>query len=146
MKVQFGSGSNILPDWVNHDSDVDITKKLPYADISVHDILCEHCCEHISTPDFLRFLDECNRVLVHSGRLWLSLPVLERLDVNHARDIILGHGHLAAYTTESLWFVMRTAKFRSVSHLSNRPEIFGHWKAIGSDKDGIESARFLLVK
>ena len=146
MKIQFGCGSNRLDGWDNHDYDIDITKPLPFPDSCAEEILCEHCCEHVSTPDFFRFVEECHRVLRNGGNLWLALPVLDRLDKPHARDIILGHGHLAAYTSDSLRFVLAASSFRIGHRLSDRPEIFGHWRVIGAEKDDTESCRYQLVK
>jgi predicted SAM-dependent methyltransferase len=147
LKIQFGSGSNILEGWENHDSDLDITKlPLPFENDSVSEVMAEHLVEHISTPDFFRFLMECHRILKHDGTLLLCVPVLDGLDDVHARDIILGHGHLAAYTMFSLKKILDLTPFRQIYMPKTRPEICGHWKVIGEEKDDKETCRLLCIK
>jgi predicted SAM-dependent methyltransferase len=145
--VQFGSGSNIIDGWVNTEfPHLDITKPLPYVDNSVDEAMAEHLVEHVSTPDFFRFLMDCHRILKHDGTLYLCVPVLDRVEPDHARDLILGHGHLAAYTIDSLRKIVSLAPFRRVLLDLNRPAICGHWKIIGIEKDEKETCRLLCVK
>jgi predicted SAM-dependent methyltransferase len=144
--VQFGAGGNILEGWQNHDADVNITEKLPYFENTVDEILCEHCVEHVSTPDFFRFLMECHRILKPKGSLLLCVPVLDLVDPDHACDLILGHGHEAAYTVDSLMKIVMLAPFSKVKSVFERPEICGHWKIIGEAKDTKETCRLLCVK
>lgn len=146
IKVQFGSGGNQLVGWNNHDAETPIEKPLPYGDNTVDTILCEHTCEHVSTPDFFRFLLECKRILKPGGSLYLSMPVLDRLSGEHARDIVLSHGHLAAYTGHSLWHIVKLIGFERYMLNAYRHEYFGHWKVIGDDKDELESFRIICVK
>src|ERR1700685_369744 len=113
LRVQFGSGSNILEGWHNHDIETDIRQPLPYADNTVDEIMAEHVIEHVSGPDALRFLDECRRILKSGGKLWISIPVLDHLPFEHARDIILGHGHLAAYTHQLVEDMIRLSGFHN---------------------------------
>lgn len=146
LRVQFGAGGNTLEGWKNHDADVDVTKPLPYADDAVDIALCEHCCEHVPTPDFFRFLLECRRILKPGGSLYLAMPVIDRLPPDHARDIILGHGHIAAYTIGSLEAIVRLSGFSYYVWNAYRHEFFGHWKVIGEPKDALETHRILCVK
>lgn len=144
-KIQFGCGSNTLDGWENHDSDVDITKPLPYADAVFEIVFAEHVCEHIGSHEFLRFCEECHRILEPGGVLRLCMPVLERLEPAHGRDIILGHGHLASYTTNLIEHILRIAGFKDIRE-TWRIEIDSHWKVIGKEKDDLETARIEGIK
>jgi len=146
MKVQFGCGGNILPGWENHDSDVDITAPLPYPDSSVDEVFSEHCMEHVDSHQAVRFLDECLRILKPGGKLRLCIPVIDRLEMAHARDIVFGHGHKATYTTTLLMHLLRITGFTGVVEVGFNPDIDGHWKVIGREKDGIETCRLEAFK
>lgn len=148
LKINLGCGDNRLEGWSNHDMDVDITKPLPWGDNTVDFILAEHVFEHINGPDALRFLDECYRVLKKDGVLRLCVPGIDRLDYDHARDIVLNHGHLCAYTEESLQEMLRLTPFilRNVRLDLPRADCDGHWKIIGADKDKIETHRIEATK
>lgn len=145
LKLNFGCGENRLDGWNNHDIEVDIRKPLPYGDGAADEILAEHVCEHITTPEFFRFLSECHRVLCDGGALWLSIPVLDRLGNDKARDIILGHRHRAAYSKDSLCKVIHLSPFSNIL-VNVENEIFGHWKVIGKEQDKLESFRCKLIK
>lgn len=148
MKIQFGSGSNNLEGWVNTElGDVDITKTpLPYPDGVVDAILAEHVCEHVTTPEFFRFLCDCYRILAPGGTLLICMPVLDRLSKAHAIDMILGHGHLGAYTVDSLNCIVSLVGFSDVMAGVARSNIEGHHKVIGVEKDDLETHRILLIK
>lgn len=145
LKVQFGSGGNILDGWVNHDAEVDITKPLPYADNSVDFILAEHCAEHISGPDVLRFFDECRRILKSGGVLRVCVPSLFRVDKAKARDLVLNHGHLMVFYPDTLKRLLVIAGFGNVVE-TGRNEIDGHWKIIGKEQDDLETIRVEATK
>lgn len=147
--VQFGCGGNYLPDFINHDIDCNISElPLPYADASVDFIFAEHVCEHITTHQFLHFLGDCWRILKPGGTLRIVMPVLNKLSVEAARDIILNHGHLSSWTPELIAFFIRAAGFNEADiRLTDRREgIDGHWKVIGKEKDDLESARLEATK
>lgn len=145
VKVQFGAGGNRLPDWTNHDSEVDISKALPYADHSVDMVFAEHVVEHISHIQALAFLDECFRILKVGGAIRLCIPVLERLEPAHARDIITGHGHQAAYSTQLIKDFLRAAGFAGIRETA-RSGIDGHFTVIGTEKDSEETARIEALR
>lgn len=138
--VQFGCGGNILEGFINHDSDVDITKPLPYATGTVDFVLAEHVCEHVTTHQFLAFLDECYRILKPNGRIRLCMPVLDQLTNPAIRDIILNHGHLAAYSPTTIKKFVTAAGFHEIVETKRKP-MDGHWKVIGKAKDDQETAR-----
>lgn len=145
-KIQFCSGGNILQGWKNWDWDCDITERLPYPNNYADEILCEHGIEHVTGPQALLFLDECRRILKPQGKMWISIPVLDHLPFEHARDIVLGHGHLVPYMHGTVEAMIRLAGFSTWSQAEPAPDIFGHWKVIGRDKDNLESSRWLAIK
>lgn len=143
MNVQFGCGSNRLPDFENWDSEVDITKNLPYGDNTVDFILIEHCLEHVSGPDALHFCEEAYRILKPGGALRVCMPVLERLDRSEAKAIIRLHGHLTLWHTLLIPRLLFAAGFDESKIVeTGRKECDGHFRVIGEEKDNRETARF----
>ncbi|NBW21092.1 MAG: methyltransferase domain-containing protein [Caulobacteraceae bacterium] len=74
MKLNLGCGGNILQGWENHDSDLDISKPLPHEDNSIDFIFAEHVCEHLTTPDVVRFFMEAYRILKDGGTIRIAVP------------------------------------------------------------------------
>lgn len=153
MRLNLGCGENRLDGWENHDADMDVTKPLPFISDSVSEILIEHCLEHVSAPDMFRFLLEAKRILHVGGVLHISMPVIDKLEPDHARDIILGHGHLCVWTRDSMISTCSLAGFKnserdhdSLAFPYYRPAIYGHWRVIGDEKDENESFRLKLTK
>jgi SAM-dependent methyltransferase len=141
LNVQFGAGSNLLAGWSNHDGEVNINSPLPYADGSVDAILIEHCLEHTDCAHGLKFLDEANRILKPGGRIRICVPILARIsDRNHARDLILGHGHQMLFTQESLTQMLGCAGFIKIVE-TKRAAVDGHWQVIGIARDDLETLR-----
>lgn len=147
MNIQFGCGGNILEGWKNHDSDVDITKPLPYPNESAHAILIEHCLEHVSGPDGFRFMKEAHRILVPGGILRICVPDITRpgISADHAADLIVNHGHLMVYTQQNLEHMLWVAGFGTVT-VTGRSHADGHWRVIGVEKDDIETLRVEAIK
>lgn len=154
VKIQLGAGGNILPGWLNFDQDVDISKTLPFADNSVDRILAEHVTEHISQAQCLDFFKECHRCLKPGGVLRVCTPVLRgiiRLESEsgreHAEDLIRNHGHQWIAFNEGIKAVLWVAGFTgdSIRETGRKPED-GHHKAIGLDKDDLESLRVEATK
>jgi predicted SAM-dependent methyltransferase len=141
VKINLGCGSNRIPGWSNHDSDVDVTKPLPWKDGTVDFILIEHCLEHVNGADGYKFMEEALRILRPGGTLRICVPVLARLDRAHARDIITGHGHQMVYNLGNMIDMLLIAGFDSVSEVLPNKAIEGHWKVIGEDKDHKETLR-----
>lgn len=145
LKIQFGCGGNKLEGFINHDSEVDISKPLPYNTSTVDFILMEHVWEHITPAEALRCLDECKRVLNPGGVLRLCVPVLDRITADHARDIVLGHGHAGAYNIDLVVKFLAISGFRYFE-ITPRDDIDSHWKVIGRDKDDLETLRVQATK
>jgi predicted SAM-dependent methyltransferase len=149
IKVQFGAGGNILDGWKNHDAETDITKPLPYADNTVDFILAEHLIEHTDGPAALRFMDECHRILKPLGVLRVCVPVVtglpNEITDEHARDLILGHGHRLVLTPEAVHRMLVVAGFEVVIR-TQRKECDRHHLVIGAAKDDLETYRCEAVK
>lgn len=144
-KVNLGAGGNLLDGWDNYDLDVPIDKTLPWPDGSVDMMLAEHVVEHVPPAAALRFFFESHRVLVKNGILRVCIPVLDHLGTEHACDIIMGHGHQAAYNSDLVRTMLHLAGFANVRD-TGRATIDGHWREIGEDKDFIETFRVEATK
>lgn len=138
----------MLDGWVNHDADCDITKPLPYGDGVADSVLAEHVSEHISGPEVLRFFTEVHRLLKPGGIFRVCVPQIgTHLKREHARDLILGHGHLVFFNGAALKSVLWAAGFDAQQiNPSGRKDIDGHWRAIGVEKDDLETCRMEAVK
>lgn len=141
VKIQLGAGSNYLAGWLNFDRDVDLEKlPLPFPDNHADVVFIEHCLEHFTVRQALAILDDINRILKPGGTVRVCCPTLERLDVEHGRDIALGHGHLMIFSTQSLKDLLRIARFNDVQETPRKP-CDCHYKVIGHEKDDKETAR-----
>lgn len=146
MKLQFGCGENKLDGWQNYDSDVDITKPLPFPDSQAELILIEHCLEHVDCGEALRFCEESRRILKPGGVLRICVPTLGRiLNKDWARDLIVNHSHRQLFCLETLMQMLWVAGFDRI-HVTERKECDGHWKVIGQEKDDAETLRVEAVK
>jgi predicted SAM-dependent methyltransferase len=147
VKIHVGCGGNKLDGWNNTDFDVvDIRNPLPWGDGIADIIFAEHVVEHISCAETLRFFDECRRVLKKDGVLRICVPVARiTLDRDHLRDLILGHGHMQVMSYEVLHTLFIAAGF-TIDAVTDRKEMDSHWKAIGKDKDDIETLRMEAIK
>lgn len=92
LKIQFGSGNNHIPGWINTDIlgsietfleepdiFVDVTKKLPFKDNSVRFSYCEHLVEHLTVKQNLGFFKEVRRILEPNGVFRVATPDLRFL-------------------------------------------------------------------
>lgn len=84
-KLQLGSGTNVLPGWLNTDGAmmwlgnvyVDLREPLPFPDEAFDFAFCEHTIEHIHYADARAFLRECRRVVKPGGILRITTPDLQ---------------------------------------------------------------------
>ena len=166
-KVQFGSGGFEIPGWVNCDlPEHDITKPLGLASESADFLFAEHVIEHVPPRDAWNFIVECRRVLKPGGVLRLCFPDIKRILTAESggfdrlcqqsgwsdgtregsvRATLFCHGHLGAWTADSLTTLLAGAGF-GVSECrpgqSIHPELQGvdqHWKTVGSEINEIET-------
>ena len=78
IKIQFGSGNNMLDGWENTDLPrTDVRKKLKYPDGSVDFIFHEHMIEHLDEVDGYNFMKECFRILKDGGVMRICCPSID---------------------------------------------------------------------
>lgn len=86
IKLELGSGRNPQPGFVHLDIDAgaphveivhDIGEPLPFPDCTVEEILANHCIEHISWRKIRQLVQECYRVLIPGGKIFIRTPDLE---------------------------------------------------------------------
>jgi predicted SAM-dependent methyltransferase len=175
-KLNLGCGGNILAGWENHDADVDIRNPLPYEDESIDFIFIEHCVEHVTTPDAVRFFAECLRILKPDGVLRVAVPCADKIrkeadeaymdwfgcsgfgiKTRHSavQSILLNHGHLSAWNYDLLETCLYAGGFREdlIYNVkigeSVEPELNGlegHGKVIGGHNNEIETIVMEAVK
>ena len=167
-KLNLGCGGNILAGWENHDADLDISKPLPYEDNSIDFIFAEHVCEHLTTPDVVRFFMESYRVLKTGGTLRIAVPSASKIydlaDEAYLRwhgqsgfgdgtklmaiqSILLDHGHLSAWNYTILNVCLYAAGFEQEKICSRDfSELEGHGKVIGDHNNRIETIIMEAVK
>jgi predicted SAM-dependent methyltransferase len=167
-KLNLGCGSNIIAGWENHDSDVDIRNPLPYEDESIDFIFIEHCVEHVTTPDAVRFFAECLRILKYEGTLRIAVPSGDKIyDLadepylkwhgqsgfgdgtrrSAVRSILLNHGHLSAWNHSILEACLFAAGFEEEKiYGCELGELEGHGKVIGEHNNAIETIVMEAVK
>jgi predicted SAM-dependent methyltransferase len=167
-KLNLGCGGNILAGWENHDADVDIRNPLPYEDESIDFIFIEHCVEHVTTPDAVRFFAECLRILKYEGTLRVAVPsgdkIYDLADEPYlkwhgqsgfgdgtrrgaVRSILLDHGHLSAWNHSILDACLFAAGFEEEKiYGCDLGELEGHGKVIGEHNNAIETIVMEAVK
>jgi predicted SAM-dependent methyltransferase len=167
LKLNLGCGTNKLAGWVNHDADVDITKRLPWATGSASHISIEHCVEHVAYKKAIDFFKEAHRVLAQGGVLRVTVPSLEQIAQCEEADyhrfttkwqqlgptkrgamhaIIYAHGHETAWNVQLLKDTLYFAGFDDVRVFkpgeSDDPVlrgVEGHGKVISDKFNLIES-------
>jgi predicted SAM-dependent methyltransferase len=175
-KLNLGCGGNILDGWENHDADLDISKPLPYEDNSIDMIFAEHVCEHLTTPDVVRFFMEAHRILKPNGAIRIAVPsavqMMRYIDQPYLnwfggsgfgqpnkrsaiQSILLNHGHLSAWSHEILEACFYAAGFEydniepELVGESPRKElrgVEGHGRVIGDHNNKIETIIMEAVK
>lgn len=166
IKVNFGCGSNRIPGWINHDMDVDITKKLPYENGSVDMIFAEHVVEHLTIHEAYNFFEECYRILKRGGAIRITLPSITNIyskktpeyidmlyknswgdnsEASAVKSIIFNHGHQSAWDEDILITFLANIGFEArpahlyKSKINEFNGVEGHQKVIGNDFNTIES-------
>jgi predicted SAM-dependent methyltransferase len=153
-KLNLGCGKAYMDGWVNVDINpslpkVDlvwnIIKPLPYPDVSVELIFCEHTIEHFTFDEAQIFLVDWYRVLIPGGRIRIGTPGLEGIIEKYLSgswkqdswvkvwdpqildtgakmvNLCFNHwGHKFIYDAETLKKVVHDTGFRSVQVQPNR--------------------------
>lgn len=86
-KLQIGSGSNLLPGWLNTtlypfapgSVYLNACAPFPIPDNSLDYVFSEHVIEHLEFEDAARMLRECHRILRGGGRIRIATPDLEKI-------------------------------------------------------------------
>jgi SAM-dependent methyltransferase len=166
VRLNFGCGKNRLAGWRNFDSDVDITKRLPFPDATADFILAEHVVEHVEYRQALAFMRECRRVLKPGGVARFAVPSIEKVwkhadaeyfafvkrwskqeGLRPAIQALLDcHGHKAPWTESLLLVTAFQAGFNNVtacepgkSDIADLVGVEGHHKVIGEKFNWIET-------
>lgn len=166
VRLNFGCGKNKLAGWANYDSEIDISKPLPFADGSADHIFAEHVVEHVPYKTAYVFFRECRRVLKPGGFVRIAVPsieqVLSRADDAYVhftrrwspepgkrgavRSLIEAHGHECGWTAGLLATTLYAAGFDHVhpccvgeSMNADLRGVEGHHKIIGEKMNLIET-------
>lgn len=166
IKINFGCGNNRLEGWQNYDTDINISKPLPFPDNHADFILAEHCVEHITHAEALNFFKECHRILKPGGVLRVCVPNIERIfnvvSKNYCRfisekgwgensrkgaieAIVKCHGHRSVWNYKILNIYLEIYGFETIflspqvsCHIEMN-DVDGHWKEIGKEFNLIET-------
>jgi predicted SAM-dependent methyltransferase len=166
IKRQFGCGGNKLDGWENYDSEVDITKPLPFPDNSTDYIFAEHVVEHLDSREVFNFFSECYRILKDGGWIRVCVPSIARIysyadkeyydwlaqsgfgegNLKSAiRNLMVNHGHKTVWSEELLQVALCGAGFSTSyakvgeSECEHFCNLEGHWKVIGKHPNWVES-------
>ena len=166
-RIQFGSGGIEIEGWRNCDlPDHDIRLPLKFPAASLEAIFAEHVIEHITPREAWSFLSECHRVLRPGGVVRLAFPDVRRIlnapQLYHdfarncgwgdgtaqgsVRGVLFEHGHLGAWTAQSLGAVMESLGFQVTEHrpLQSEDEMMRgleqHWKTVGLEVNDAETS------
>ena len=84
LKLQLGCGLNLLPGWINTDSQpvatadyLDFMRPFPFAADAFDAVFCEHTIEHIEKTGATKMIAEVFRVLKPGGHFRVLTPSLE---------------------------------------------------------------------
>lgn len=93
LKVNVGCGPLVRKGWVNVDlfphpggRYLDVRNGLPFADVAVSHIHCEHFLEHLLFDQAKAFLRECHRVLKPEGTMRIIVPDAEKYITAYCRN------------------------------------------------------------
>ncbi len=133
-KIHYGSGENILKDWLNTDFieldfenylKLNLCDKQPFEENSFSFAFSEDFLEHINQDDSILFLTEAYNVLKVGGVLRLSFPGLEGVLKKHFRKENVRHfnlkleaykywDHIHFYSKEELVLVATSIGFTKI--------------------------------
>lgn len=150
LKIEFGSNGRQMDGWLCTDIDTcDIRKPLRWKNNSCSMLYCSHCLEHVSSPEAIRFLKECHRLLQDGGVLRLVVPCV---GTQMLRDEIVKllddtHGHQIGLNEELSRTMLYAAGFYWHKILrTDRKPIDVHHEQIGEVMDSLESCRLEATK
>lgn len=166
--LNLGCGSNHLSSpWANHDMDIDLRLRLPFAESTIQFISAEHCVEHLTHQQAWKFFEECFRVLQPGGVVRIAIPDLSRMAKHMTHEYayavkkgghgdgsfqsalkacVFEHGHQAAWTAGLLSTFLYAVGFKTTLcrvGQSKHPElrgVEGHGKVVGEDIAEVETS------
>lgn len=125
VKLHLGSGSNLIPGYLNVDLDfkqclqLDLREKLPFQEKSVSHIYSEHLWEHLLDQYAKQLFQECFRVLTAGGHFSVGVPDGEQSLKSYSAQLPVRNFKLADF--EDLPF--NPTRMQLVNQLFRR---FGH--------------------
>lgn len=174
MKLHLGCGPIKLDGWENSQyPEVDVTKRLPWADGTVDFIFTEHMVEHLKPTEAWGFFEECRRILRSGGVVRTTVPSIVKVWAGKtdsyaqflkmkgwgdgsvgsmARHLVFLHGHQSLWTPDLLIVILEAVGLRAYEaelHKSKYADLCGvesHWKAITTAWNDLESISVEGVK
>jgi len=137
--ANLGCGPQLLPEFINVDHywrpgvDIcwDMTRGLPLRSDSLRGIFSEHCIEHFTFEELLKWLMECRRVLKPGGIIRLITPDLEQFIDAYTRKRKDPKSRYFPYEETVCWNNIRTRAIHInrifyQGHLNMRKQRFFH--------------------
>jgi predicted SAM-dependent methyltransferase len=160
-KIQFGCGGNRINGWENYDSEIDISKTLPFQNNIATHVLAEHVMEHITIQQAWHFIEECYRILDHGGVLRLAVPCVSKIfklaDQEYfefikrngwgdstlkdaVKSIIFNHEHKTIWESSSLESIVQVIGFSLLKEPpAGMENTLNHYHVIGEKINNIET-------
>jgi len=173
-RVNLGCGPNILAGWENYDAEVDLRRRLPFANDEIDAIFAEHVVEHITPREAFSFFEECCRILRPGGALRITVPSVVKMLRNMTdeyraqvqkkgwadgstkstfRAMLCEHGHQGAWDSDLLKAFLEGAGFREAQEAELYKSRFpffngveGHHRLVGEYMNSLESISVEAVK
>lgn len=76
MKLNLGCGKDIREGYLNYDTEIDLTKELPFKDNSVEEVILNHVIEHIENWDRV-LIKELYRICKHRAIIKIRTPYFQ---------------------------------------------------------------------
>lgn len=120
------------------DVEADVSKPLPFADLSVDTIIARHVLEHIT--DTVETLTNWNRILKIGGRLLIAVPNQELVS-----SIPLNPEHVHAFTPASLSRIVQLCGFKAIQAIDpgNGHTFIAHFEKV-AHPDNVKTEKELV--
>jgi predicted SAM-dependent methyltransferase len=131
-KLQLGSGSNPLEEWLNTDIRprrrervlLDASRPFPIEDETFDYVFGEHVIEHLTFPEGLSMLRQCHRILRPRGRIRIATPNLERVAGLFVDPKTAVQRAYIEYVTDH--YIGKSTGYRASFVINGHFSIFGH--------------------
>lgn len=134
--INIDANANVKPDLVH-----DLTKRLPFQNSSVDEIILQDVLEHLTKEDGKKLILECSRVLTNKGKIKIRIPDISSIikKFNGRDDLIMLYiygdtsqgnnwdSHKFGYTKNLIKEVLSQAKIkvRSIEKIDTNLTIIG---------------------